>query len=215
MLFQALCIISYPSVNSNSSYNPETPNLGQNRLFFAQCDLEIWWMTLKSNRAPFLCYFKLCASFHNHQWIQTRVRVQKRPIWVKICFFSPCDLEIRRMTLKKNMAPLLCYFKLCASFQSHRCIQTRVTVRKNHQIGAKFLTSVTLTFDLWPWPFAWTSLLSMLITPRKLHDDTMSETSWKRCHRQTDGQTERSVLRAAWSQLKILALDHSSTAEST
>ena len=27
------------------------------------------------------------------------------------------------------------------------------------------MTSVTLTFDLWPWPFAWTSLLSLVITP--------------------------------------------------
>ena len=29
--------------------------------------------------------------------------------------FVPCDLEIWRMTFKNNMAPLLCYFKLCAS----------------------------------------------------------------------------------------------------
>ena len=29
MLLQALCIISYPLVNSNWSYSPETPNLGQ------------------------------------------------------------------------------------------------------------------------------------------------------------------------------------------
>ena len=33
-LFQALCIISYPLVNSNWSYSPETPNLGQNQRFF-------------------------------------------------------------------------------------------------------------------------------------------------------------------------------------
>ena len=30
MLLQALCIISYPLVNSNWSYSPETPYLGQN-----------------------------------------------------------------------------------------------------------------------------------------------------------------------------------------
>ena len=37
---------------------------------------------------------------------------------------------------------------------------------RNAQIGAKFvLTSVTLTFDLRPWPFAWILLLSMVITP--------------------------------------------------
>ena len=38
MLLQALCIISQPSVNSNWSYSPETPNFGQNRWFF----LAVW-----------------------------------------------------------------------------------------------------------------------------------------------------------------------------
>ena len=61
-----LCIISKPSVNLNWSYSPETRNLCQNRRFFVLCDLEIWRMTLKNNRAPLLCCFKLCASFHSH-----------------------------------------------------------------------------------------------------------------------------------------------------
>ena len=34
MLLQALCTISYPLVNSNLSYSPETFNSGQNRQFF-------------------------------------------------------------------------------------------------------------------------------------------------------------------------------------
>ena len=29
--------------------------------FLESCDLETWCMTLKNNRAPLLCYFKLCA----------------------------------------------------------------------------------------------------------------------------------------------------------
>ena len=141
-------------------------------------------MTLKNNRAPLLCYFKFCASFHSHRWIQAGVTVRKRPIWVKIIdFFSlvtlqfdvwawktighlfyatssfvhhfvaigdfklelqsgnaqfwsnstifrAADLEIWRMTLKSNRAPLLCYYKLCAAFFSHWWIQTAVTVRK-------------------------------------------------------------------------------------
>ena len=165
--------------------------LDLNRRFFSPCDLDIWWMTQKNNRAPLLCYFKLFASFRSHWWIQTGVTVRKRLIWVKIeAFFScvtlkfdgwpsktighlfyvtssfvqhfvaidefklelqsgnaqsgsnatllePCDLEIWRMTLKKNRAPLLCYFKLCASFRSHWWIQTGVTVRK-HPIRVKF-----------------------------------------------------------------------------
>ena len=65
------------------AYSPETPNLGQNRWCFVPCDLEIWWMT-ENNRAPLLCCFKLCATFHSHLWIQTGVVVRKRPIWVKL-----------------------------------------------------------------------------------------------------------------------------------
>ena len=94
---------------SNLSYSPETPNLGQIQWFLEPCDLEIWRMTLKNNRAPLLCCFQLCAWFHCQMWIQTGVRVRKRLSWV--------------------------------------------------------LTSVTLTFDIWPWPFTWTSLLTMVINP--------------------------------------------------
>ena len=131
MLLQALCIISYPLVNSNWSYSPETPNLGQIRRFLEPCDLEIWRMTLQNNRAPLLCYFKLCAAFRSHWWIQTGVTVRKRPFWVKFRrYLEPCDLEIWRMTLQNNRAPLLCYFKLCASFHTHWWIQIWVTVRK-------------------------------------------------------------------------------------
>ena len=146
--------IKLTSVNLKWSYSPETLNSGQNRRFFVMCDLEIWWMTLKNNRAFLLCCFKLCAWFHSHQWIQTGVTVRKCPIWVKIGdFFVPCDLEIWRMTLKNNRAPLLCYIKLCASFRSHKWIQTGVTVQKR-PISVKFsdfLSRVTLKFDRWPW----------------------------------------------------------------
>ena len=65
------------------AYSPETPNLGQNRWCFVPCDLEIWRMTLENDRASLLCFFKLCATFHSHWWIQTGVTVRKRPFWVK------------------------------------------------------------------------------------------------------------------------------------
>ena len=83
MLLQALCIILYPLVNSNLSYNPEMLNSGPIWPFFEPCDLEILQMTLKNNRASLSCYFKLCASFCTHWWIQIGVTVRKRPIWVK------------------------------------------------------------------------------------------------------------------------------------
>ena len=132
-------------MNSNRSYSSETTNLGQIRRFLEPCDLEIWRMTLKNNRAPLQCYFKLCASFLSHWWIKTGVTVRKRPIWVKIRqFLEPRDLEIWRMTFKTNRAPLLSNIKLYASFHHHMWIQTGVTVRK------RLSWVVTLTFDLWP-----------------------------------------------------------------
>ena len=58
---------------------------------------------LKKNRAPLLYYIKLCASFQSHGWIQTGVTVRKHSNRVKISnFFVPYDLEIWRMTLKKQ-----------------------------------------------------------------------------------------------------------------
>ena len=68
------------------------------------------------------------------------------------------------MTWKNNRAPLLSYIKHHASFHHHMWIQTGIRIRKRL---SWVLTSVTLTFDLWPWPwpFAWTSLLSLVITP--------------------------------------------------
>ena len=87
---------------------------------------------LENNMAPLLYYNKLCTSFQSHQWIQTGVKIQKRSILVKISNFF-CHVwpwKIWWMTFENNMAPLLCYLKLCASFYSHLWIQTWVTVRK-------------------------------------------------------------------------------------
>ena len=119
---------------------------------FVPRDLEIRRMTLKNNRTHLLCFYKLCASFHSHLWIQTEtgVPVRKRPIWVKIGdFFVPCDLAIWWMTLKNHRTPLLSNIKFCASFHHHVWIQTGVTARNRL---SWVLTYVTLTFDLWPWP---------------------------------------------------------------
>ena len=137
-------------MNSNWSYSPETPNLGQIWRFLEPCDLEFWRMTLKNNRAPLLSNIKLYASFHHHMWIQTGVTVRKRLSWV--------------------------------------------------------VTSVTSTFDLWPWPFAWTLRWPLVITPENFMMIRWWEHSQKgvtdKTDGQTDGQTENTICRAAWSQLK-------------
>ena len=108
-------------------------------------------MTLENNRAPLLYYIKLCVSFQIRQWIQTGVTVQKRSTRVKISnFFVPSDLEIQWMTSTNNRAPLLYYIKLCASFQTHGCIQT-VWKRPIWVKIGDFLSHLTLKFDEWHW----------------------------------------------------------------
>ena len=125
-------------MNSNWSHSPETPNLGQIRRFLEPRDLEIWRMTLnKTNQRDLIAATGLV--------ILLKLDLNRR-------FFSPCDLEIWWMSPKNNRAPLLCYFKLFASFRSHWWIQTGVTVRKRLiwvNIDA-FLSRVTLKIDGWP-----------------------------------------------------------------
>ena len=69
-------------------------------------------------------------------------------------FFVWCDLEIWQLTLKNNSTPVLCCFKLYASFQSHQWILTGVIVRKRPiwvKIDRFFLSRVTSKFDKWLW----------------------------------------------------------------
>ena len=72
-----------------------------NPRLFSLCDLDIWWMTSKNNRAPLLYYVKLCASFQIHRSIQTGITVQKRPIRVNsVIFLSHVTLKFDRWPCK-------------------------------------------------------------------------------------------------------------------
>ena len=51
----------------------------------------------EKHRAPLLCYFKLCASFHSLLCIETGVMVQKWPNWGQICF-DLCDPNLWPLT---------------------------------------------------------------------------------------------------------------------
>ena len=134
-------------MNSNLSYSPETPNLGQIRRFLVPCDLEIWWMTLKNNRAPLLCYFKLCGSSHSHRWIQTKVTVQKRSIRVKIG-----DL-LSRVTLKFDWWPWKTIghlFYVASSFM-HDFIAISEFKLKLQSRNAQFGSKSAIFCPVWPW----------------------------------------------------------------
>ena len=118
---------------------------------------------MKNNRSPLLCYFKMCASFCGHRWIKPGATVRKRSIRVKVGFVYPVRPWNLTIDLEKT-APLLCHFQLFVSFRNHLWIHSGVTVRNWPNWGNICLTSVTLTFDLWPLLFAWASLPPLVIT---------------------------------------------------
>ena len=129
------------------SYSLETPNLGRIRRFLEPCDLAIWWMTLKNNRAPLQCYFKLYASFRSHWWIQTGVTVRKRPSWVKIDdFFS-------RVTLQFDVWPWKTIGHLFYSTSSfiHHFGAIGVLKLELEYWNAQFGSNSTIFRAVWPW----------------------------------------------------------------
>ena len=104
-------------------------------------------MTLKNNRAPLLCYFKLCAAFRSHWWIQTGVTVRKRLIWVKIDdFFS-------RVTLKFDVWPwktIEHLFYATSSFVQHFVAigEFKLELQSGN---AWFGSKLTIFLAVWPW----------------------------------------------------------------
>ena len=104
-------------------------------------------MTLKNNRAPLLCYFKLYASFRSHRWIQTGVTVRKRPIWVKIDdFFS-------RMTLQFDGLPWKTIgnlFYVTSSFV-HYFVAIGDFKLELQSGNAQFESNSTIFRAVWPW----------------------------------------------------------------
>ena len=155
-------------MNSKCSYSLEMLNLGQNWWFFVLCDLEIQRMTSKNNRAPLLCYFQPCASFHSHLWIKNWVTIRKRQNWVKIGNF------VSHVTLKfdgwawKTIGHL---FYATSSFV-HHFIAIRELQSEN---GLGF---DLCDLDLWPLTLTFCMDITSVIGNNswKFHDDMMMET---------------------------------------
>ena len=134
-------------MNSNWSYCPEKLNSGQNHRFIVPCDLEIWRMTLKNNKAPLLCCFKFCASFHSHQWIQTKVTIRKRSIRVKIGDFLSC------VTLKFDGWPwkTIGHLFYVASSLMYHFIAISEFKLKLQSGNAQFGSKSSIFCPVWPW----------------------------------------------------------------
>ena len=112
-------------------------------------------MTLKNNRAPLPCYFKLCTSFQSHGWIQTGVTLQNRLIRVEISHF------LSHVTIKFEGWPSKMIghlFYNASSFEHHfvAISESKLDLKSGNaffflvKIDDSF-SCVTLKFDRWPW----------------------------------------------------------------
>ena len=156
-------------MNSNWSYSPETPNMGQIQRFLELCDLEIWRMTLKNNRAPLLSNIKLCAAFRSHWWIQTGVTVRKR---VNQRVFS-------RVTLQFDVWTWKTIGHLFYSPKQHQalCIISSLYLNSNWSYSPETakLAVELCDVDLWPLTLTLCMDVTFLIGSNswKFCDDTM------------------------------------------
>ena len=108
----SFAVISQISVNLNGGYNLETLDSSPN-LRFLSCvtDLKIWQMTLKTDRAPLLCYPNLYASFCSHLWIQSAVTARKFKCWSKhCCDFCDLDFGLRPWWLTIVITPVILWW---------------------------------------------------------------------------------------------------------
>ena len=106
----------------------------------------MWWLTFKNNRAPLLCYFKLCAWFDSHQWIHG-VTVRKRPIWAKI------DNLLRCVPLRFDGWPWKTTGHFCSAFSSfvHHFIAIGELMLELQSGNTLFGSKSTLVIAAWPW----------------------------------------------------------------
>ena len=108
-------------------------------------------MTLKNNRAHLLGYFKLCASFHSHLWIQTGVSQETPNLGKNRRFFLamwPWNYRWPSKAIGHLSQPT-------SSFAHHFVAIGRFNLElqsRNAQFGSKsaiFWSRVTLKFDGW------------------------------------------------------------------
>ena len=172
---------------------PETDNLFQNRWFISR-------VTLKFDRRPWETIghiFCESSSFVHHITAIVEFKLEldsgNSQFGSKSTFFFlaawPWNLKD---DLKRHKRPcLINNIKLCASFHHHMWILAGVTDRKRLNW---VLAYMTMTFYLWPWPFARTSLLSLVINS----ENFMMIRWWEHCQKDvTGGQTDRQSDRRA------------------
>ena len=183
MILEAVCVISYPSVNSNWSYCPETLKSEQN--FSVRMTLKFdWW---PRNQYSFVYHFIAIGD------IQIGVIVRKGHFGSNLpIFFVQCEVKSWRRTLKINGASLLCHFKFVHHFVA--ICTFKLELPEMPKLGQN------LFWPLWPWlVFSGRNLLhghhfyqwQLLLKISWWYDErNIVKIVWGQTDRRADGQTD-------------------------
>ena len=113
------------------------------------CPVWPWNLTndLEKQQGILLYYFKLCATFTRHRWIQTGITVRKRPIWVKIGDF------LSRLTLKFDGWPwkTIGHFSYATSSFVQHIIGIGEFYLELQSGNAQFGSKSAIFCPVWPW----------------------------------------------------------------
>ena len=187
---------------TNWSSSPETPNSDQNCRFFGPCD-QIWWMTLKNNRAPLICLYAT-PSFVHHSVVICQLKLELqygnaqcgskssifRTLWP---WNLTDDLEQQKRTSSMPLQALCIILKpfvnsnKCYNLETPKLGQNLFQPLWQRLLTLTFCTDITFVNSKNSWKF----------------HDAMTGT----CDRQMDRLRLRSIHRAACLQLKISTTD--------
>ena len=117
-----------------------------NRRFFSPCDLEIWWMTSKNNRAPLLYYINLCIISNpsvNSKWSYSPETLNLGQNWQ---FLS-------RVTLKFDEWPWKTIRHLFCAISSymHHFVAIGEFKLELQSENAQFGSKSVIFCPVWPW----------------------------------------------------------------
>ena len=123
-------------------------NSGQNWPFFVPpCDLEIWCMTLKNNRAPLLYYVKFVHHFKSIDEVKLELQSGNAQFGSKLAIF------LSRVTLKFDGWPSKTIGHLfCTTWSFVQHFKAIGIFKLELQSGnEKFGSKSTIFLAMWPW----------------------------------------------------------------
>ena len=119
--------------------------LDSNLQFFNPCDIEIWWMTLESNRAPLLYYISFSHQFKSISGFTLKLQPGNIQLGSKLVIF------VSRVTLKFDKWPSKSIGHICCTTSSSLHHFKAIGEFKLRKRSIQFGSKSVIFCPVWPW----------------------------------------------------------------